>query len=190
MKAAQTLSLIAKLVGAVIAVAVAARLSMPIPGAAVPQSAQTLAVIVVGGLLGPGLGAAAMVLYIGLGAAGLPVFADGASGVSAAVGPSAGYLLGFVVAAWGIGKRMRSPAIHRNAGRMVQLWQLCLGGIALHLVILSLGGLRLAAITGLPVAISSGVLPFLWGGVVKSGVAAVMLSAWLRRSNRPTLPRG
>jgi len=85
---------------AVVAVAVAARLTIPLPGGTVPQSGQTLAVLVAGGLLGPVLGPVAMIVYVLAGAVGMPVFAEGRSGLEVVVGSSAGYLGGFVVAAW------------------------------------------------------------------------------------------
>jgi biotin transport system substrate-specific component len=65
----------------------------------VPVTAQTLAVLVVGMALGAVRGAAAMILYIALGAVGLPVFSDTASGVAVLLGPRGGYIVGFVVSA-------------------------------------------------------------------------------------------
>ncbi|HJQ65999.1 MAG TPA: biotin transporter BioY, partial [Gemmatimonadales bacterium] len=55
-------------------VAAAAQVAVPIPGTPVPMTLQPLAVLIVGGLLGPGLGAMSLILYLALGAAGLPVF--------------------------------------------------------------------------------------------------------------------
>lgn len=84
---------------AVLAVALAAQVSVPVPGSPVPQSLQTLAVVLVGAWLGPRTGAIALTTYMVLGAAGLPVFADGAGGIEHLAGPTLGYLVGFVVAA-------------------------------------------------------------------------------------------
>src|SRR3989441_13144868 len=55
-------------------VAVAAQISVPLPGTPVPMTLQPMAVLLVGGLLGPQLGALSMILYLAMGAAGLPVF--------------------------------------------------------------------------------------------------------------------
>ena len=83
----------------VAAVALAARVSVPVPGSPVPQSLQTLAVVLVGAWLGSARGAAALVAYLLAGALGLPVFADGGAGPAYATGPTAGYLAGCVAGA-------------------------------------------------------------------------------------------
>lgn len=165
-------SLPALLAGALV-VALAAQLSVPIPGSAVPQSLQTLAVLMVGAVLGAGRGGAAMVLYVLMGAAGLPVFADGASGVARLWGPTSGYLVGFVLGAalagWWVGQGWRRGFPTLVAGMAVG-----------HGVILALGWLRLAWPLGPGAALAQGVVPFLWGGAVKSVVAAGVLVAWAR----------
>lgn len=89
--------LIAIVAGSVI-VAVLAQVSVDMWP--VPATAQTLAVLGVGAFLGSRRGAAAMLLYIAEGAAGLPVFADGRSGVTVLTGATGGYLVGFVFAAF------------------------------------------------------------------------------------------
>jgi len=63
----------AVIVGALV-VAAAAQVSVPLPGTPVPMTLQPLAVLLVGGLLGAPLGALSMILYLAMGAAGLPVF--------------------------------------------------------------------------------------------------------------------
>jgi len=86
-------------------VAVAAQVSIPLPGTPVPLTLQPLAVLLVGGLLGPALGAASMILYLALGAAGLPVFTPyGLPGLARLFGPTGGYLIAYPVAAFAVGK--------------------------------------------------------------------------------------
>src|SRR5256884_9655081 len=86
-------------------VAVAAQISIPLPGTPVPMTLQPLAVLLVGGLLGPGLGSSALILYLALGAAGLPVFTPyGVPGLARLLGPTGGYLLAYPVAAFAVGK--------------------------------------------------------------------------------------
>ena len=138
------------------------------PATPVPQSAQTLAVLLVGGLLGPKWGPLSVVLYLILGAVGLPVFADGAAGMSVLAGPTAGYLVGFVVAAWWMGAC-------RWRARSYSLW--VVAGVVAHAVVLTFGWLRLSASSGGSVAFDSGVAPFLMGGLWKSLAAAMVLSA-------------
>ncbi len=168
-----------KVAAAAAGVALAAQLSIPIPGAAVPQSAQTLAVIVVGGLLGPVGGSAAIVLYICAGVIGLPVFADGGAGLQVVLGSSAGYLVGFVIAAWCMGWLVRrlAPSQVTVLSRFALLFAF---SAALHCLILGLGALRLVWLIGGDQAVSSGVLPFVWGGVVKSVLGAAMILVSLR----------
>ena len=161
------------LLSGVLVVVLAAQVSVPIPGSPVPQSLQTLAVVVVGAVLGGGRGGAAMLVYVGMGAAGLPVFADGASGVARLWGPTSGYLVGFVAAAALAGWWVRRPW-------GTSIVSLGVGMVAAHVVILALGWVRLAGLTGPGAAWAQGVMPFLWGGAVKSLAAAGVLAAWGR----------
>src|SRR3954463_9008033 len=85
-------------VGALLGAA-AAQVVVPLPFTPVPMTLQPLAVLVVGGLLGAAAGVSALILYLAVGALGLPVFAAGGSGVLHLVGPTGGYLLAFPVAA-------------------------------------------------------------------------------------------
>ena len=159
------------LVVAVTALALAARVDVPVPGSPVPQSLQTLAVVLVGAFLGPRRGMLALLLYMAAGAAGVPVFADGASGARHLIGPTGGYLLGFVGGA-GVAGLWRERGGCRR-------WLPCLGGMLVaHLVILAAGWGGLSLLLGPAPAFASGVAPFLWGGVVKSGVAVWILSLW------------
>ncbi|HET7187408.1 MAG TPA: biotin transporter BioY, partial [Gemmatimonadaceae bacterium] len=82
------------------ALALAAQFALPIPGTPVPITLQPFVVVLAGLLLGPVDAAAAMVLYLVAGAAGLPVFAPiGAPGLARLLGPTGGYLLAYPVAA-------------------------------------------------------------------------------------------
>ena len=86
---------VAAVIAGALVTALAAQVSIPYQP--VPQTLQTMAVLGVGCALGARRGAAAMLLYLALGAGGLPVFAAGSTGLS---GPTAGYLWGFVLAAF------------------------------------------------------------------------------------------
>src|ERR1700720_4515112 len=86
-------------------VAFAAQVAVPIPGTPVPVTLQPLAVLIVGGLLRPALGASSLVLYLLFGAAGLPVFTPfGLPGVARLIGPTGGYLLAYPLAAAIVGR--------------------------------------------------------------------------------------
>jgi len=82
---------------------VAAQIVIPVPGTPVPITGQTFAVLLSGAALGKWLGSASQLLYLSLGALGLPFYAEGGGGWEAATGATAGYLLGFIAAAWVVG---------------------------------------------------------------------------------------
>src|SRR5438270_9126611 len=81
-------------------VALAAQVAVPLPWTPVPVTAQTFAVLLTGALLGPRLGALALVAYLAEGAGGLPFFGGGGGGPQYLVGPTAGYLFAFPAAAF------------------------------------------------------------------------------------------
>ncbi len=161
------------IVAAVVGVAVAAQFSVAVPGSPVPQSLQTLAVVLVGAWLGPRWGAVALALYVAVGAMGVPVFADGAAGAGHLTGPTVGYLAGFVAGAALMGWWVRTSWGWSLFGAFA-------GAVVAHFVILVLGWGRLVMLMGPVEAWEGGVAPFLWGGVAKSAVAAIAW-AWLRR---------
>ncbi len=82
---------------------IASLVKVPLPFTPVPVTLQVLVVALAAGLLGPGRGSAAVLLYVVLGAAGAPVFANAGAGFLYMAGPTGGYLLGFLGAAWIIG---------------------------------------------------------------------------------------
>ncbi|CAN7376813.1 biotin transport system substrate-specific component [Arthrobacter sp. PvP023] len=77
--------------------------AIPVGGLGVPITLQTLAVMLTGLALGPGRAFAAVGLYTLLGLAGLPIFSGGRSGLGILAGPSAGYIIGFPLAALAVG---------------------------------------------------------------------------------------
>src|SRR5213083_1404006 len=102
---------VAVMLGAAL-VAAAAQVSVPLPGTPVPMTLQPLAVLLVGGLLGAPLGASSLLLYLALGAAGLPVFTPfGVPGLGRLLGPTGGYLLAYPLAAFAVG-RIAGDAAH------------------------------------------------------------------------------
>ena len=105
--------------GAVL-VALAAQVSIPLPGTPVPMTLQPMAVLLVGGLLGARLGALSMILYLAMGAAGLPVFTPTVPlvGVARLFGPTGGYLLAYPVAAFAVGALLTpgwQPGVNKPA---------------------------------------------------------------------------
>ena len=83
--------------------AAVAPFKIPLGFTPVPITLQTLVVLMSGAMLGPYYGALAMILYVVVGALGLPVFAGGGSGIGAILGPTGGYLMSYPIAAFAIG---------------------------------------------------------------------------------------
>jgi len=160
--------------------AVGAFIIVPIPP--VPITLQTLFLGLAGALLGARLGALSQVVYLLLGIIGLPVFAGGKAGLGVLFGPTGGYLIGFVAAAYVIG---RIAALRRSPGFA---W-ICLSLAAGEAVLLALGSLQLSLVGRLdPLkALAVGVLPFLPGDGIKIVLAAV-IALRLRRHLGGNLP--
>lgn len=146
---------------------VLAQVSIPLPGTPVPLTLQTLGVLLSGAVLGSRRGLLSMLLYVSLGLLGVPWFAGQASGFHAA---TAGYLIGFIAAAW-LGGRLAARGQDRRFWSTVRL--MVLG----NLVIYAFGVpvLAWALGTSLTHAIVLGVVPFLVGDTVKILAAAGLL---------------
>ncbi|MEN8238534.1 MAG: biotin transporter BioY, partial [Actinomycetota bacterium] len=93
----------ALMVGFALLTALAAQLYIPVPGSPVPITGQTFAVLLAGAVLGSKAGAGSQMIYWVMGAAGLPFYSEATGGWAAASGATAGYLVGFIAAAWVIG---------------------------------------------------------------------------------------
>ncbi len=146
-----------------------------VPFYPVPMTMQTLAVLLVGGLLGPRLGVASVTGYLVLGLAGAPIFHNGLGGAMIVAGPTGGYLAGFVPAAFLMGLASRSAAglsgILRRAALVTS------GALLAEVAIYALGLPWLAFVTGLDMgdAVASGLAPFVLGDLVKMAVAVMMV---------------
>jgi biotin transport system substrate-specific component len=161
-----------------LAVALAAQVSIPVPFSPVPMTLQPLAVLAVGGLLGGAAGMGALLLYLAMGIAGLPVFAGGAAGVVHLVGPTGGYLLAFPVAA-GVTGALARPAMVGPDGLTTRAVLRVLLACAVGMVIIHIGGVaQLALLGGNPsLALRVGFVPFLTGDLLKVGLAAALILA-------------
>ncbi len=164
-------------------VALFAQVRIPLPFTPVPITGQTFAVLLVGAALGARRGAAALTLYLLEGALGLPFFAGGRGGLHVLSGATAGYLFGFVLAAWLTG-RLAERGLERNVRTSL------LPFVAGSLVIYICGLAWLTVVRGsLRQAIILGLLPFLPGDAVKLLAAALALpAAWrlLKGTDRPS----
>lgn len=151
---------------------------IPLPWTPVPITLQTFFVHLAGATLGPTLGPASQAVYLLAGAAGVPVFAGGGSGLLHLFqGVTTGYLTGFVVATVLVGRLVR---LRRDPGFLWILGSMAAGS----LVIYACGVSWLAWSLGvsLPNAIAQGMLPFLVGDVVKTCAAAGLFRSYRRRA--------
>ena len=153
-------------------VAIMAQVKIPLPFTPVPLTGQTFAVLLVGAALGSKRGTASLVLYTAMGALGLPFFAGGASGLAYLFGPTLGYLVGFVAAAYVVGL-LAERGLERSV--RTSLVPFALG----TLVIYFFGAGWLSILFGIEKAFTLGVLPFIVGDILKMLLAALMLPiAW------------
>ena len=152
-----------------IVVGLAAQVAIPVPGTEVPLTMQLPAVLLVGALLGPRLGAASLIVYIMLGAAGVPVFSPiGPPGVERLLGPTGGYLLAFPFAAAVVGRVVTDGT---DIGRLAL-------GLLLGTLVIHAGGIiQLVVLAGnLSAAASVMSAPFLLSTLLKLIVAGLL--AW------------
>lgn len=160
-------------------VAVCAMGSVTVPGMAVPITLQTLGVLLVGAVLGPSRGGLAVLLYLAVGFAGLPVFARGTAGLGVLGGPSAGYLLAFPLAAALVGWLVRRAWRVRPALRTPALFVCCMLTTltVVHPLGVAVMGARLGLSAGEAVAAGAVFLP---GDAIKNVVVAIVATAVLR----------
>lgn len=158
--------IVAVLAGALL-VSLGAQAAVPMPGTPVPLTLGVPAILIVGGLLGPRLGAASLAAYLLAGSLGLPVFAPGGMpGVARLFGPTGGYLLAYPLAAALMGLMARQNKI-----------VLLVAGLVASLLVIHVAGVAQLAILGgdLAVAARAGSLPFLVGDAAKLLFAGLVI---------------
>lgn len=145
-----------------------------VPLIPVPVTGQTLAVLLVGATLGAARGAISLGLYAVLGIVGLPVFSDFGSGLPVVLGPTGGYILGFIVSAALVGW-LSERAWERQVLKALATFA------AGTLVVFAIGLPWLSVSLGLDLTqtLNAGLWPFLVGGAIKTAIAAGLLPlAW------------
>ena len=157
---------------------VCSQIQVPLPP--VPLSLSLLAVHLTGALLGSRAGAASVAAYVLLGAAGVPVFAGFAGGLSVLLGPTGGFLAGYMLCAWLVGRLTERFGISRRS----LLLSMTAGTLACYVP----GTAWFMLVTGTDFAGSLSVcmLPFIPGDLFK-----ILLSALLvRRLQKPLRAMG
>lgn len=145
--------------------AIMAQIAIPLPFTPVPMSLQTLGIALLAVTLGPRKAPLAVLTYLAQASIGLPVLAAGKVNPLWIIGPNAGYLLGFVVSSYVVGKLFSIS----NRSSFYKNWLV----LSLNeITILTLGALWLASFVGFQNAITMGILPFIPCGIIKITLAA------------------
>lgn len=169
---------IALVVAGSLVVALLAQVSIPLPFTPVPLTGQTLAVLLVGGALGGWLGGLSLLLYLVEGALGFPVFAGHVGGFP--IGPTGGYLVGFVVMAAIVGG-LSERGWDRSLGKSI------IAMIVGELVLYAIAVPWLGFYVGMSHALSLGFIPFVLGDSLKLLLAGAMFPmAWKLVGSRPS----
>jgi biotin transport system substrate-specific component len=161
----------ALIVGGSLLIGLCAQIKL-MPFGLVPITGQTFAVLMIGALLGANRGALAVLAYLAQGLAGLPVFAMG-SGPLVLMGPTGGYLMGFVPAAYITGLLAEKGWDRRFTTTVLAM---AMGNV----IIYACGIVQLCLLTGFSgTVLTAGLLPFIPGDILKILLAAILLpSAW------------
>jgi biotin transport system substrate-specific component len=160
---------VALVIGGSLLIGLSAQIAVKLPFSPVPITCQTLAVLMAGALLGRIRGSLCVLAYIAEGVAGLPVFALGRGGLAALAGPSGGYLVGFVAAAYITGFLAEKGWDRRFSTTILAM---LLGDAALY----AFGLLWLSCLFGFNSAVLAvGLYPFIAGDILKILIAGMML---------------
>ena len=174
----QILTVIGKTIAYSCIVALGAQLELKLPYTPVPITGQSLSIVVGGLLFGRQIALAGTAAYLLEGAAGLPVFSGGGSGLHHLVGPTGGYLIGFLPAAYIAGTAKDKGLTRSPLGVFLTV-------LASSIPIFFLGVLRLWMVIGdLSLALSSGVYPFIPGDFIKALLASMVTPIGLLRPSR------
>lgn len=146
-------------------VALIASAKLQVPFYPVPMTLQTMVVLLLGLTLGTRVALATVLLYLAEGAVGLPVFAgtpEKGLGLAYMAGPTGGYLVGFAIAAWLVG---------RIADWRQDAQAMALAALSGMVVIYACGWLWLASLIGAEPAFVHGIVPFVFGDLLKTALA-------------------
>lgn len=150
----------------------------------VPITAQSLGIMLCGTVLGARLGGLAALLYVGLGLIGLPILSGGAGGFGVLAGPTAGFIIGFPVAAFVTGLIFEKWRVHIGISAFVAAM---LGGVA-TLYVLGILGLSLNAGLTLQQA-TIAMAPFAPGDILKAALCALITQGLARARPQALLSR-
>lgn len=149
-------------------VAVGSWISIPLGFTPVPMNLATLAVFLAGGLLGAKYGSIAVAVYAMVGAVGAPVFAGFRGGLSVLAGPTGGYIIGYILAAFVVG------IIVTNGSGIVRIVAAMVAGLA-GCYALGTAWFMISTGTGFGAAMVACVIPFLPGDAIKITAGTILI---------------
>lgn len=152
--------------------AIGAFIEIPLP--LVPITLQTFFILLSGLILGSRLAALSLLCYLGMGSIGLPVFSGGQSGIGVIAGPTGGYLIGFLIAAFVVGL-----VSERYEDIRMDVIAMGIGIVCIYIP----GILQLMNFTGMGLerGLEVGIIPFIAGDIIKAALA-VSIATRIRRS--------
>ncbi|MEM4782240.1 MAG: biotin transporter BioY [Halalkalicoccus sp.] len=148
-----------------------AYVSFPYPLSPAPVTLQVLGVFLAGLLLGPVWGGAAMMLYLAAGAVGAPVFAGGEAGLGSLVGPTAGYLWSYPLAAAAVGAIVHGRSVGPLGAVGVPRMLIAMAAGVVVIYALGVVGLMIVLGLALPNAVLTGAVVFLPAEALKMAAA-------------------
>ncbi len=164
-------------IGGSLLLALLARLSLPVPFSPVPITGQTFGVLLLGGLLGSRLAALSIFLYLIEGMIGLPVFAGGSLGLLYLFGPTGGYLIGFIPAAFLIGYLIENGWNKK--------FSLIIASMTIGTTVIFLFGVSWLTLTaGINTSIKIGLIPYLPGTAIKIALVSIFIHTLNRLSKQ------
>ncbi len=178
LQATDTLTAITRALAFAVLTGALSQIKIYLPWTPVPITGQTLSVLLAGALIGSRLGALSQAIYVALGAAGVPWFANLSGGIGYLAGPTGGYLIGFIAAAYIVG------FIFERTEKMTPLRVFLTFSLANFAVIHLLGVAHLTAwlnlVSGKHItliqALRMGSLPFIPGDLLKIAIATSIVS--------------
>lgn len=145
--------------------AIFANITITLPFTPVPIVSQNFIAILLGIILGPKRGAISVIAFLAQGMMGLPVFANMAAGPMILLGPTGGYLIGYVVSAFVAGY------VYQNAKQMALIAAMSLGLVCQY----GLGLVQLSFFVGVSHVLSLGFFPFILGDLLKMAISHQLL---------------
>lgn len=152
------------------------QIAIPLPFTPVPIVIQLQAIFLLSLFIGSRRSAAAVLAFLVQGAVGFPVFANGSGGLLTLIGPTGGYLFGYLVAAYVVG-----AMIERSKERTVKRAFFAI--TAGNLIVYFLGASYLSSFVGLQKAMLLGIAPFVAGDLLKN-IACLKILKWLKWESR------